>query len=63
LGWCIRGFGKAYYRDWDVVLDGLLEAITEIGLMYYMVWRSLLQGLGWCIKGFGDPITEIGMVY
>jgi hypothetical protein len=34
LGWCIRGFGGAYYRDWDGVLKGLEELITGIGMVY-----------------------------
>jgi hypothetical protein len=34
LGWCIRRIGGAYYSDWDGVLDGLVEPITEIGMVY-----------------------------
>jgi hypothetical protein len=34
LGCCIRGFGGAYYRDWDGVFECLEHGITGIGMVY-----------------------------
>jgi hypothetical protein len=78
LGWCIKGFGGAFYKDWDGVLEGLEEPITVIGMAYSRDCNGLLHGLGWCIRGIGGayyrdwdgvleglgrPITGIGMLY